>query len=75
VESGEGTTINEDKKPYERAGRKKVVSSTETAVAGLRSLWLAASMVVRGVLCRFRDEEELPLSRASTATMTMLLTM
>jgi hypothetical protein len=29
----EGMTIDEDKKSYERAGRKKVDSSAETAVA------------------------------------------
>ncbi len=29
---GEGTAIDEDKKPYERAGRKEVDSSAETAI-------------------------------------------
>jgi hypothetical protein len=32
---GEGTTIDEDKKPHERAGRKKVDFSAGTAVARL----------------------------------------
>ncbi len=30
-------TIDEDEKPYERAGKKKVDSLAEMAVAGLRS--------------------------------------
>jgi hypothetical protein len=30
---GEGTTIDEDEKPYKRAGRKKVDSSAGTAIA------------------------------------------
>jgi hypothetical protein len=30
---GEGTRIDEDKKPYERAGRKNVDSSVEMAIA------------------------------------------
>ncbi len=30
---GEGATINENKKPYEKAGRKNVASSVETIVA------------------------------------------
>ncbi len=48
---GEGMTIDEDKKPYERAGRKKVDSSAETAIAWLQSLWLVVATVVRNVLC------------------------
>jgi hypothetical protein len=71
---GEGTSIDEDEKPQESTGRKRVDSSVETAVAWLRLLWLAVAMVVHDVLCWFREEEELPLSRAATTTTIMLST-
>jgi hypothetical protein len=34
-ECGEGTTFDEDKKPYDRAGREKVASSAETVIAAV----------------------------------------
>ncbi len=71
---GERTTIDEDEKPYDRAGRKKADSSAETAVSELRLLWLTAALVVHGVLCWFREEEELPSSCTATTTTKMLST-